>query len=77
MGVQGCSTSLAGSNSSELATIVCATVLAAELSLMSALAAGHVVRSHMKHNRSSININAQAVPVSPNHSNNTNNTTDR
>ena len=32
--------------------LVCATVLAGELSLMSALAAGHLVRSHLKHNRS-------------------------
>lgn len=62
LGVKGCSATTAGSNSSEMATIVCATVLAAELSLMSALAAGHLVRSHMKHNRSNININAEAVP---------------
>ena len=34
-----------------LLRIVCASVLAGELSLMSALAAGHLVRSHMKHNR--------------------------
>ncbi|KPM09589.1 3-hydroxy-3-methylglutaryl-coenzyme A reductase-like protein [Sarcoptes scabiei] len=42
-----------GENSRHLAQIVCATVLAGELSLLSALAAGHLVRSHMKHNRSS------------------------
>jgi hydroxymethylglutaryl-CoA reductase (NADPH) len=47
-----------------LANIICGTVLAAELSLMSALAAGHLVRSHMKHNRSNININLEAVPLS-------------
>jgi hydroxymethylglutaryl-CoA reductase (NADPH) len=47
-----------------LANIICGTVLAAELSLMSALAAGHLVRSHMKHNRSNININLEAVPFS-------------
>ncbi|XP_054160374.1 3-hydroxy-3-methylglutaryl-coenzyme A reductase-like isoform X2 [Oppia nitens] len=64
LGVKGCSAEIAGSNSSEFATIVCATVLAAELSLMSALAAGHLVRSHMKHNRSNININATTVPQS-------------
>ena len=38
-----------------LARVVAATVLAGELSLMSALAAGHLVRSHMKHNRKSEN----------------------
>jgi hydroxymethylglutaryl-CoA reductase (NADPH) len=47
-----------------LANIICGTVLAAELSLMSALAAGHLVRSHMKHNRSNINVNLEAVPLS-------------
>ncbi|XP_075587890.1 HMG coenzyme A reductase isoform X2 [Dermatophagoides farinae] len=50
-----------GENTRELAQIVCATVLAGELSLLSALAAGHLVRSHMKHNRSTINIQASAA----------------
>ncbi len=36
--------------------IVCGTVLAGELSLMSALAAGHLVKSHMTHNRSAVNL---------------------
>ncbi|CAG2104702.1 unnamed protein product, partial [Medioppia subpectinata] len=67
LGVKGCSKEIAGSNSCEFATIVCATVLAGELSLMSALAAGHLVRSHMTHNRSNININAEnAVSLSSN-----------
>lgn len=61
--MKGTSAHIAGSNSSEFASIVCATVMAGELSLMSALAAGHLVRSHMKHNRSNININAEAVQV--------------
>jgi len=50
LGVQGSSVS-PGENARQLARIVCGTVLAGELSLMSALAAGHLVRSHMKHNR--------------------------
>lgn len=50
-----------GENTRQLAQIVCATVLAGELSLISALAAGHLVRSHMKHNRSTINIQASAA----------------
>jgi hydroxymethylglutaryl-CoA reductase len=62
--VKGCSTTKPNNNSCELANIICGTVLAAELSLMSALAAGHLVRSHMKHNRSNININLEAVPFS-------------
>lgn len=64
LGLKGCSTTTPGSNSSELAQVVCGTVLAAELSLLSALAAGHLVRSHMKHNRSNININLEATPAS-------------
>jgi len=41
----------AGQNSEGLARSICAAVMAGELSLMSALAAGHLVKSHMKHNR--------------------------
>ena len=42
-----------GANSRLLATVVAGSVLAGELSLMSAIAAGQLVRSHMKYNRSS------------------------
>jgi hydroxymethylglutaryl-CoA reductase (NADPH) len=40
-----------GENANLLARIVCGTVLAGELSLMSAQAAGHLVKSHLQHNR--------------------------
>ncbi|KAH3672380.1 hypothetical protein OGATHE_002352, partial [Ogataea polymorpha] len=40
-----------GANARQLAKIVASAVLAAELSLCSALAAGHLVQSHMTHNR--------------------------
>ena len=50
LGVDGAGSS-SGENASRLARVVCATVLAGELSLMSALAAGHLVKSHLKHNR--------------------------
>ena len=40
-----------GENARELAQIVCATVLAGELSLLAALSTGDLVQSHMKHNR--------------------------
>ena len=50
MGLKG-SGDVIGENASTLARIVCATVLAGELSLLSALAAGHLVKSHMKFNR--------------------------
>uniref|UniRef100_A0A4W3GBB1 3-hydroxy-3-methylglutaryl coenzyme A reductase n=1 Tax=Callorhinchus milii TaxID=7868 RepID=A0A4W3GBB1_CALMI len=51
LGVQGASKSNPGENACQLAEIVCATVMAGELSLMAALAAGHLVKSHMTHNR--------------------------
>uniref|UniRef100_A0A8C1NIR8 3-hydroxy-3-methylglutaryl-coenzyme A reductase n=1 Tax=Cyprinus carpio TaxID=7962 RepID=A0A8C1NIR8_CYPCA len=51
LGVQGSSDQCPGENSRTLARIVCATVLAGELSLMAALTAGHLVKSHMTHNR--------------------------
>lgn len=40
-----------GENARQLARVVASAVLAAELSLCSALAAGHLVQSHMQHNR--------------------------
>jgi hydroxymethylglutaryl-CoA reductase (NADPH) len=52
LGVKGTSEELgAGHNAQTLAKVVCATVMAGELSLMSALAADHLVQSHIKFNR--------------------------
>lgn len=56
LGVQGACKDNPGENARQLARIVCGTVMAGELSLMAALAAGHLVRSHMVHNRSKINL---------------------
>ncbi|OIV93677.1 hypothetical protein TanjilG_16528 [Lupinus angustifolius] len=56
LGVKGASKESPGSNSRLLATIVAGSVLAGELSLMSAIAAGQLVKSHMKYNRSSNHI---------------------
>ncbi|KAH0897998.1 hypothetical protein HID58_047566, partial [Brassica napus] len=56
LGVKGASTESPGMNSRRLATIVAGAVLAGELSLMSAIAAGQLVKSHMKYNRSSRDI---------------------
>ncbi|TRY91826.1 hypothetical protein DNTS_012455 [Danionella cerebrum] len=56
LGVLGASQECPGENARQLAKVVCATVLAGELSLMSALAAGHLVKSHMTHNRSNCNL---------------------
>nr|AZB52799.1 3-hydroxy-3-methylglutaryl-coenzyme A reductase 1 [Centranthera grandiflora] len=56
LGVKGASKESPGSNSQLLATIVGGSVLAGELSLMSAISAGQLVKSHMKYNRSSRDI---------------------
>ncbi|ESW28259.1 hypothetical protein PHAVU_003G271800 [Phaseolus vulgaris] len=56
LGVKGASKESPGANSRLLATIVAGSVLAGELSLMSAIAAGQLVKSHMKYNRSSRDI---------------------
>ncbi|KAF2324822.1 hypothetical protein GH714_017321 [Hevea brasiliensis] len=53
LGVKGANKESPGSNSRLLAAIVAGSVLAGELSLMSAIAAGQLVKSHMKYNRSS------------------------
>ncbi|XP_068245701.1 3-hydroxy-3-methylglutaryl-coenzyme A reductase-like isoform X2 [Palaemon carinicauda] len=51
LGVKGAHRETPGENARQFAKIVAGTVLAGELSLMSALAAGHLVKSHMTHNR--------------------------
>ncbi|KAF8690114.1 hypothetical protein HU200_041351 [Digitaria exilis] len=53
LGVKGANRDCPGSNARLLATVVAGGVLAGELSLLSALAAGQLVKSHMKYNRSS------------------------
>lgn len=54
LGVRGAHPTNPGDNARRLARIVAASVLAGELSLCSALAAGHLVRAHMAHNRSNV-----------------------
>eukprot|EP00250_Pteridium_aquilinum_P013117 c21142_g1_i1 orf=506-2233(-) len=61
LGVKGANVDSPGANAQCLARIVAGSVLAGELSLMSALAAGHLVKSHMKYNRSSKNICLEAL----------------
>lgn len=60
LGVKGASKDLPGSNSRLLASVVAGSVLAGELSLMSAIAAGQLVKSHMKYNRSSKDVSKVA-----------------
>ncbi|KAK3936172.1 3-hydroxy-3-methylglutaryl-coenzyme A reductase [Diplogelasinospora grovesii] len=52
LGVRGPHPTHPGENARRLARIIAAATLAGELSLCSALAAGHLVRAHMQHNRS-------------------------
>ncbi|KAH8423144.1 3-hydroxy-3-methylglutaryl-coenzyme A (HMG-CoA) reductase isozyme, variant 2 [Aspergillus melleus] len=63
LGVRGAHPTNPGDNARQLARIVGAAVLAGELSLCSALAAGHLVRAHMAHNRSAAPTRS-ATPVS-------------
>ena len=52
LGVAGAHPTHPGANAQRLARIIAAGVMAGELSLLSALAAGHLLSAHMKHNRS-------------------------
>lgn len=61
LGVKGPNQENPGANAQQLARVICAAVMAGELSLCSALAAGHLVKSHMAHNRSSHNNAAPAA----------------
>lgn len=76
LGVKGANSNNPGENARTFARIVGAAVLAGELSLMSALAAGHLVKSHLKHNRSATLLSAlekqqpsntieASIPVAP------------
>ncbi|XP_042382264.1 3-hydroxy-3-methylglutaryl-coenzyme A reductase 3-like [Zingiber officinale] len=60
LGVKGANLDTPGANARLLATIVAGAVLAGELSLLSALAAGQLVKSHMKYNRSNKDFNKVA-----------------
>jgi hydroxymethylglutaryl-CoA reductase (NADPH) len=54
LGVRGAHPTTPGDNARQLARIIAAGVLAGELSLCGALAAGHLVKAHMAHNRSAV-----------------------
>jgi len=51
LGCKGSSETIPGSHAEKLSKVIAASVMAGELSLMAALAAGHLVRSHLQHNR--------------------------
>lgn len=65
LGVRGAHPSSPGENARQLAKVIAACVLAGELSLCSALAAGHLVKAHMAHNRSQVPTAAPSRSQSP------------
>ncbi|CAG7825634.1 unnamed protein product, partial [Allacma fusca] len=56
LGLNGPNATNPGENARTLAAIICSTVLAGELSIMAAQSAGHLVQSHMRLNRSNLNL---------------------
>ena len=65
LGVKGAHPTNPGQNAQQLARIIAAAVMAGELSLLSALAAGHLVRAHLAHNRSQLNTPMPSRPQTP------------
>lgn len=65
LGIKGPHASNPGENAQRLARIIAAAVMAGELSLISALAAGHLVRAHLAHNRSQVNTPVASRPTTP------------
>lgn len=65
LGMKGAHPTHPGQNAQALARLIAAAVMAGELSLLSALAAGHLIRAHMAHNRSQTNTPAPSLPPTP------------
>ncbi|KAH8723791.1 3-hydroxy-3-methylglutaryl-coenzyme A reductase [Phaeosphaeriaceae sp. PMI808] len=66
LGVRGAHPTSPGDNARQLARVIAAGVLAGELSLNSALCAGHLVKAHMAHNRSNVQtpVTGAQTPIS-------------
>ncbi|KAF7315802.1 3-hydroxy-3-methylglutaryl coenzyme A reductase [Mycena indigotica] len=65
LGLRGAHPTKPGQNAQGLARVIASAVMAGELSLMSALAAGHLIRAHMVHNRSAPPTPAASQPATP------------
>ncbi|KAF7291895.1 3-hydroxy-3-methylglutaryl coenzyme A reductase [Mycena indigotica] len=65
LGLRGAHPTRPGQNSQGLARVVASAVMAGELSLLSALAAGHLIRAHMVHNRSTPTTPLTSQPSTP------------
>ena len=55
LSAKGPNAAVPGANASRLAQNIAAAVLAGELSACSALAEGHLIKAHMRHNRNGAN----------------------
>ena len=65
LGVKGAHQTQPGQNAQQLARIIASAVMAGEISLISALAAGHLVRAQLAHNRSQLNTPIPSRPQTP------------
>ncbi|KAJ7071986.1 hydroxymethylglutaryl-coenzyme A reductase-domain-containing protein [Mycena amicta] len=65
LGLRGAHPTRPGQNAQGLARVIASAVMAGELSLMSALAAGHLIRAHMVHNRSAPSTPVVSRPATP------------
>uniref|UniRef100_A0A1Q3FAJ7 3-hydroxy-3-methylglutaryl coenzyme A reductase n=1 Tax=Culex tarsalis TaxID=7177 RepID=A0A1Q3FAJ7_CULTA len=63
LGVRGAHPTHPAENAKQLARVICATVMAGELSLMAALVNSDLVKSHMRHNRSSVAVVPGVTPA--------------
>src|SRR5579863_10398049 len=64
LGLKGAHPTEPGQNAQQLARLIAAAVMAGELSLLSALAAGHLVRAHLVHHRSQVPT-PSSPPITP------------
>lgn len=67
LGVAGAHPTTPGANAQGLARIICASVMAGELSLMSALATSTLISAHMSLNRSNVGTPAGDGSLTPMH----------
>jgi len=65
LGIKSAHYTSPGQNTQRLPCIIATSIMAGELSLLSALAAGHLVHAHLVHNRSQANTPTSSRPVTP------------
>ena len=65
LGIKGAHYTSHGQNAQHLACIIPTSIVVGKLSLLSALAAGHLTRMHLVHNRLQANTPTSSRPVTP------------